>query len=232
MIKVVLIILGALLALILLLLLLLIFGRASIRLVYREDITMVLSVLGIRFKILPAKNKPKSEAAKRREALKKQKRKQKRELSKAENAGKPQPTLLDNLGIIFSTVKAAYRKLRGKLIIKVNRFSIHVATGDAAKTAILYGAVLGTCSIFWQWVHGVISPVRRKTGAMEVIPDYLSKKSRADIDILLGMRLMPALLVAYSAYRAFTENRAKAFRKAEKRAEEAERKKAESEAQS
>lgn len=224
MIKAIFIILGVLLALILLLLLLLIFGKASIRLIFRGDLTVVLSVLGIRFKLFPSDQKPKSERAKRREALKKQKRKQKKALQKAQNAGKPQPNLLENLEMIFSIVKLAHRKLRGKMIIQINRFSVRVATGDAAKTAILYGAVTGVCVAFWQWVDTEISPVRRKAGAMEVIPDYLAAQPSADLDLLLGMKLLPGLVIAVSLFSAFKQGRAYAFRQAARRvAEKAQR---------
>ncbi len=219
MVKAIFIILGVLLALILLLLLLLIFGKASIRLIFRGDLTVVLSVLGIRLQLVPSSKKPKSERAKRREALKKQKRKQKKALQKAQNAGKPQPNLLENLEMIFSIVKLAHRKLRGKLIIQINRFSIRVATGDAAKTAILYGAVTGACVGFWQWVDADISPVRRKTGAMEVVPDYLATQSSADLDLLLGMKLLPGLIIAASLFNAFKQGRAYAFRQAARRVE-------------
>ena len=214
MIKAIFIILGVLLALILLLLILLIFGKASIRLIFREDLTVVLSVLGLRFRLFPSDQKPKSERAKRRQALKKQKRKQKKALQKAQNAGKPQPNLLENLEMIFSIVKLAHRKLHGKLIIQINRFSIRVATGDAAKTAILYGATTGACVAFWQWVDTEISPVRRKTGAMEVVPDYLATQPSADLDLLLGMKLLPGLIIAASLFSAFKQGRAHALQKA------------------
>jgi hypothetical protein len=65
-----------------------------------------------------------------------------------------------------------------------------------------------------------VSPVRRKTGSMEVIPDYLSTQSSADLDLLLGMKLLPGLIIAASLFNAFKQGRAYAFRQAARRVEE------------
>lgn len=127
---------AVLLALVLLLLFLFLIGKARIRIIYREKLKVFLTVLGIRFRILPRKkDRSDPEAAKRRAAKRAKKKKRKR--SDIPEGIKPQiPDLLD---MIFSLLRIAYRRSRGKVSIRMRCFKLRIATDDAAKTAIVYG---------------------------------------------------------------------------------------------
>lgn len=209
-------VIGALLVLLLLFLLL---GKAKLRVIYRNEVKVFLYVLGIRFRIYPEKPlKPDSKAAKKR-ALKKQERKRKRKLQKAQDvaAGKPTPNLVENIQMILAILKTAYKKARGKMIVRVRCFRISVATGDAATTAILYGHVITAATLLLQWINSCVNPIKRSEDAMRIYPDFLSSKSDAEVDIEIGLRLIRGILLGITLLSSFHSEKAKAVRCAQKR---------------
>lgn len=206
-------------AVLVLLLLFLIFGKAKLRVIYRNEVKVFLYVLGIRFRIYPEKTlKPDSKAAKKR-AMKKRERKRKRQLQKARDqaAGNPTPNLVENIQMILGILKTAYKKARGKMILRVRRFRIRVATGDAATTAILYGHVLTAATLLFQWINSCVNPIKRAQDAMQVYPDFLSCKSDAEVDIEIGVRLLRGIRIGISLLSSFRSEKAKTVRRAKKR---------------
>ena len=219
--KILLIVLAVLAALLILLLLLLLFGSASIRITYREQLRVVLKVLGLRFRLYPEKT-PTTKAELRRQAKRKRRkrlRKQEKRLRRQEQkaSGEPIPNLPENLQMIWSLVRLARRKIKGKLFIRAYRFHIRIATGDAAKTAILYGATVGAAAPLLQWIHADFNPIERGRGDMSIEPDYLAEKSSVDIDLELGMRLFRGLIVAVALLSAYRDEKELAIRKARRR---------------
>ena len=217
------IILTVLAALIGLLLLLIFFGSASVRISYHEEIRVVLSVLGIPFQLVPGrKKKPKSPADQQKAARKKREKQKQKKLKKEQKkkqiaAGEPIPNLLENLQMIFSLLKAAYRAVRGKLRLRAYRFHIRVATGDAAQTAILYGTVTGAAALILQWMDECLIPIRRDCGDMQIVADYLAQKPEADIDIRLSIRFYRAIGIAIAMLAAFRKEKTRATEKARRR---------------
>ncbi len=206
-------------AVLVLLLLLLFFGKAKLRVIYKNEVKVFLSVLGIRFRIYPEKPlKPGSRAARKR-AMKKRARKRKRQLQKAKDAaaGKPTLNLVENIQLVLSILKTAYQKTRGKMILRVRRFRIRVATGDAATTAILYGHVLTASTLLMQWISSCVNPIKRKQDAMQVYPDFLSNKSDAEVDIEIGLRLTRGIRLAFTLLSSFQSEKTKAANRAKKR---------------
>lgn len=219
-----LIILTVIASLLILLLLLLFLGSANVRISFCGELKVVLSVLGIHFRLVPSrkKNKPKSKAEREKDAKRAKEKREKKKLKKQEKkakiaAGEPVPNLLENMAMIFSLLKTAYRKVRGKLYLRAYRFHIRVATPDAAQTALLYGAVTGSAALILQWMDEHFIPVSRGNGDMTIVPDYLSEKTQADIDILLGIRLYRALGIAIAMLAAFRKEQAAATEKARRR---------------
>lgn len=219
--KILLIVLAVLAAVFVLLFLLLFFGCASIRITYREQLRVVLNVLGLRFRLYPEKA-PTTKAGLRREA----KRKRRQRLRKAEKrmrkqkraaAGEPTPNLPENLQMIWALVKLARRKVKGKLFIRVYRFDIRIATGDAAKTAILYGATVGAAAPLLQWINADFNTIERESGNMSIRPDFLAEKSSVDIDLELGMKIFRGLIVAGALLSAYRDQKELAIQKARRR---------------
>ena len=204
----------------LLLILLFLLGSVKIRLLYRERAKVVGSVLGIRFTLygddLPEKPdltkcKDPKKALKlelkyqKKYRAKLEKKRKRAEAHKAKKAGAPQRKtvgdVLEFLKMAFRLLKKLYAETRGKVKIKCVRMHIKVATDDAAKTALLYGATVGTASGLLGWVDQNFNHIHRDPGDMTIEPDYTTDKPSADIDITLGIRLHRAIRVWLSMSR-------------------------------
>lgn len=220
MLKPLLIILGVLLALLLLVILLVFFGRVRLRIVWKNRLDAVFYLLGIPIPLFRDGEPSKME----RQLVKSQKKG--KEKQKRVMAGRPQPNLLENLQMVLHILQLVCRELRGKLRIRVNRFAIRVASDDAAKTALLYGATVGVTTSLWQLIQDHIAPVERSDNAMTVTPDYLSTVSSVDVDIVLRMRVIKALLLYFAVMNGIDDERAAAYKKAAKRTKKREAKKA------
>ena len=202
---------------------LLILGKAKVRIVCREKLRVVLYVLGIPITLVSNRKKePKlkdlsrrlfPEAAMRRE-LKRKRRAARRALAKRQRAdrkkplraqkkkaknaalkasGTPKPSVSDRIGMVTELIKRLYRVSRGKMHVRIKRLYVAVATDDAAKTAILYGVAVQGVSYLTAWAEEHLVHLERDEEAVAVMPDYLSEKTRLDIDIVCSIHLSAAL---------------------------------------
>lgn len=237
-------------ALLLLLLLLLLFGTARVRLTYTgKKPRVVVSVLGIRFTILSDKDPDeaktdlsrcrnpkrvlkrelkrqkklaaKAEKKKRKAAQKAAEKAKKKREKKALAATQPAPNLNENLNMILALLKKLYALTHGKMKVRVKRLMISVATDDAAKTAILYGTVVASVSAIIEFIDRKFTRIHRRSGEMQVRADYLSEKTKAEIDIVCSIRLYRAFHIAISMLLAWRTERSVAVKKARARVEAA-----------
>jgi hypothetical protein len=198
---------------------------------------VTLSVCGIPFTLLSDAEKeipgPKDlehpEALLRRERRRQrraEKRAEKKRLRAREKAAKraeqkrtqrndqPSPNLKEKLEMILALLQLLYRETGGKLRLRVRRLHLWVGTDDAAKTAILYGAVLQSATYLLQWIDTHLLRIDRRDGAMTVEPDFVSGKCHADIDLTCSIRLYTALVIGIRMLLAFQREKAAAMRKA------------------
>ena len=236
------VILAVLLGIILLITLLIFAGRAKIRIIYREKLRIRVSVCGIPFSILNEEKETrekknlstcknpervlKKELKKRRKAakkaLKKALEKKRKALEKARlkhqrKTTEPSLDIKSKIGIVWELLKSLKNGTTGKLRICVRAMKIRIATGDAAKTAVLYGAVVQNASLLLEWIDQNFTEIRRKDGNMEIIPDYLGSSSQAEIDIECGMRFSQLIALALDLFTTYKESTAKALKKARKK---------------
>ena len=240
--------LAAIAGLILLIVLLLCLGVAKIRITCIQKPKVVASVFGIRFTLVSDKEPKKAEKDLSRcrnpeRALKKELRRQRKEAEKAlkkkqkaaEKAARkkekkkekkalaatqPTPNIKENLETITALVKKLYTVTRGKIKIHVKKMDIAVATGDAAKTAMLYGVVVQGVSYLLQFMETHFTHIRREPGDMRVRADYLSAKTHAEIDIIFSIRLCRALGIGLKMLSAYRLEKRIAMKKARRRMKE------------
>lgn len=179
--------------------------RAKVTIDYREELTLTVTVLGIPFRILPAREKnvnvkqysPKKMRELERKAAEKKrknapKEKQKAELKakqKAAAKNKPKAPLDQTLRMILELLKIFFVRFGHHLHIHLTRLRLTVATGDAARTAILWGAVCPT-------VHAILELLDRGTNLhfcpnsdIDVRADFVGEKITADICIAFSLRV-------------------------------------------
>ena len=235
------ILLAALGGILFLCLLILFFGRAKIRIVYREKPKVVLSILGFRKVLFPTKEEQEQkglavctdpdavlaeEIRQARIARKKlrraQKKKDKKVLKKTVAADPTaavaeSPNLLENLSCIFAVIRDVNYRTNGKLYFRVNRFRITVASDDAAKTALLYGAVVQSAAYIFQWIESHFNHLHRKPGAMEILPDYTAKSFSAEVDFSCSLTLIRALIIYVSAMARYELKKSEVLAKRKKK---------------
>ena len=229
----------------LLLLLALFLGKASARVTVEGEVTLTVSVFGIRKRILPRRSaeKPLRDVAACRDPEKALRREEKRLRKKAEKAERkrlkkekerekkaagtkrpaPSPNLKENLDMIFALLRRAYELTGGKIGIEFRKLRLRVATGDAASTAILYGVVLQSSAYLLQWVESHYNHIRRRDGDMTVEVDYLGRHPSAEVNLRLSVRLFRAVGIGLGMFRAFLAERKRARKRAARRVAAAKR---------
>lgn len=194
--------------------------KATVSIVYNGEVELYLKVLFIRIKLLPRsqrkkgprsmsirrankiKEKLRKKAEKKRlKALEKQERKQQKKDAKAKGKTEKKSVseILDIIHDVTDIVKSVTKTFFGHLKVKVTRLNIKIATGDAATTAIAYGAVCDALLHLFailERLDGVSLPQRRN---VSVSADYLSEESEFDIKLSFSLRVWHVLHVGIVA---------------------------------
>ncbi len=150
----------------------------------------------------------------RQKALKKELKKREKAAKKA--AGVPSPNLRENLSMILELIKRFYAVSNGRMRVKVNSLRLSVGTDDAAKTAILYGTAVQLVNTILEWLDKVYLPITNREKAT-VVPDFVTGKIQADVDIVLSLHLRHALAMGVRMLLSYREESKKANRKARQR---------------
>lgn len=219
---------------ILLFLLLLATLRVRFILLCREAVVLKLRILFFSITLFPKKSKPidprdytTSKISKRqRRLVRKAKKKERRALEKAAKrkkksstanggAASETPALREKIVLVRALVAALFRKTSKHLHLRTARLHIRVATGDAATTAILYGAVSASLSYLLAVLDRTVN-LRTKPHDISVFADYLSERSSADVKLVFSMRVTGALSLLFSLMLTFVKEKRAAHRKGKK----------------
>lgn len=175
--------------------------RVSVRIGVDENFSLVAGVGFIKLRIFPAKEKKlklsdyridkyrKREEKKRLAAEKKKAKKSApaEQNAASQPAGKSVekekrdiPALISKL----TRVAGVFLKRFGKhLRIDLRKLNIIIATGDAAQTAIIYGAVIGAVQNLYALLVNSGTLRTTKKSELFVEPDFLSEKMRVEVDL-------------------------------------------------
>ncbi|MBR7184064.1 MAG: DUF2953 domain-containing protein [Clostridia bacterium] len=217
----VLLIIVALLAFILLL-------RVKIVIVYAETLALTVKVLGLPFPILPARQKKvrigryslrrmrKKDARRRlaqakRAAAKRQKAAEKKQRKAEQKAAgtKPQrPPLDQTVRMVLALVKIIFARFGRHLRIDVTRLRLTVATGDAAGTAILWGAVCPAVGALLEILDRITNLRTLKHCEIDVQPDFTAETFSADVCIAFSLCVWQVFDIALRALFGFIRHRA------------------------
>ncbi len=180
--------------------------RAEVLIAYSDELALTVRVLGIPIKILPKKkkkvkisaysrkNRAKYEAAEKEKALKKAKKKKekkkkkeeakaKKKADKAAGKSKPKKPIGDIINMIKDLVAVAVLRFAKHLRIRVARLHIAVGTGDAASTAILYGAIAPAVACIAAYLDSTSTLRHPAKSDVDIHADYLSEKMQIDVEI-------------------------------------------------
>lgn len=189
------------------------FIRISIRLCLDDDIRLTLHVLGLTFRLYPKRQAVrlgrysyrKMQKWRSRQQEKKDKAEAKAE-RKADRSGKakePGERFLAKLRNYQDLVKTFFRSFSKHFRIRIAKFHIRVGSDDAAKTALLYGAVAQAVS----YIAGAVerfTNLRLKRGSEILVEaDFVGDSIKADLILDLSLRVWHLLAILLRAALAF-----------------------------
>ncbi len=157
--------------------------RINLHIIYEDNLKVYLRILFIRLEILPNTSKV--------FGFNKQKKKKKelpvRVVKDIKDADSTSPSVLDKLNSIREIISILSEAFHNHLHVKFSKIHIRVATGDAAKTAILYGAVSTAVACIIDMIDDIANLKPLKESSVSVEPDFLSEKTDIKLNIVLYM---------------------------------------------
>ena len=195
--------------------------KATIIIGYSDEVTLTVHVLFLKIKILPKKEKKSAHsmsAAKakklRAKMAKKEKAKREKKAQKAEQKKqqpkKPKktiPEILDLISMVRKLVAAVVKRFFKHLRVDVARLKLKIATGDAATTAVAYGAVTQAINVLFPLLEPIKNFGLPETTELDIQPDFLSETSEVDILISFSLRVWHVFDVAFGALGAFLKHK-------------------------
>ena len=198
-------------------LLLALLARAVVTLTYSDDFLVVLKILFVKIQLFPKKEKKPPTRLTKKQLLRLEKKKAKKAAKKAGKKSKKQggdgeksdkkrgkPGVIETLTLIKDIFASVAPKLSKYLKVTLAKIYIAVATGDAAKTALLYGVVSQSVAYLIEALD--VNANLKGEPDVVVTTDYLAEKTYADLEIKLSLRvwqvlyiLLPALIKAANA---------------------------------
>lgn len=181
-------------------------------------------MLFLKIKILPSKKgkKGKGMSAKQAQKIRKKLRKkaEKKRLSaeekakakeakKASGEKKSISQIMSDVNMISSIAIAVIKKFFGHLRIRVARVRMVIGTGDAATTAIAYGAVTQSLNILLPALESVKNFERLKKAEFDVRADFAAEESITDIKISFSIRVWQVFSVGFAALTSFIKHKLK-----------------------
>lgn len=197
---------------------LLLFFPIRLRLYYKDELCATLSVFGIRIRLYPRKKKTKIGYYSKK-SMQRRKDKARRSAEKAakKNAKKPPPpptppkkkTVKDHmhtLKVILYMIKRVQKRARGAFSLHVSEFRALVATGDAASTALLHGAVSQICAYVLALSEGFIKTTYRVKN-IAIVPDFCGNETKVLVRIRLTTNPFRLICLGIAALRAYLSSK-------------------------
>ena len=202
--------------------------RATLIIAYNGEVTLSLKVLFVKIKLFPKgekksgphkmsvkkaqriKTRLKKKADKKKE--KKQAKKKEKQRAKEEEKGSERKGLseiLDSLSLVKALLSKVLKKFFGHLKIDLVRIKIVIALGDAASTAIAYGAVTQAINVFMPMLKDVKNFGSPRASDIDVRADFTSESSDIDICIRFKLRVWHVIDVGLGALFTFIKHKIK-----------------------
>ncbi len=192
--------------------------KATITIAYRDEVALWVRVLGFKIRILPKKEPkvgPHSMSEKKAQKIKKklrqkqqkkaeakQKKAEKKAAEKEQPKEKPKKSLsdiLDMIDLVRRLLVKVVKTFFGHLRIDIARLKIRVATGDAATTAIAYGAITQAVNLLFPILESVKNFSLPKTRDIDIVADFVGEGIEADIQLSFKLRVWHLFHVAFGA---------------------------------
>ncbi len=200
---------------------------ANVVLTYDNELSVYIRVLFLKFRITPkAIKKPnpsrytakkyarmleKQAKAEEKKAKKKERKAKKAADSTvtddANNAKKKESRSLEDIvelvDLVLELVKRLFASFGKHLRITAVRMRIKVATGDAATTAIAYGAVCQSVAYIVEVLYNITNFKVKKNDDIKVAADFASTKSELDLKLIFRLRVWHVFAMLFSVLNGY-----------------------------
>lgn len=204
--------------------------RVGVRVKLCDDTSLWLGVGVFRIRLYPKRErelklsdyeikkfrrrKAKEEARAKKKAAKKaakNAKKKKTPESKVAQAEKTQTKekrdISELVDTVLEVVRVFFERFGRHLYIKVRRLCITVASADAATTAVLYGSVCGAVQCLLELLDNSVKLKLPRSEKIIVTTDFTTEKTRADVDIILSLRVWQIFDVAIRSLWAYIKQK-------------------------
>ncbi len=177
-----------------------------IRLVYEDGLELTLRYLFLKFRLVPAPEK-KIDLNKFRPGVKKKKKcgaekkptageKKKRSENLSELLDLKGRPITETVEKVFGIVIYLAKKFFKALTVKIKKLCISVASGDAAKTAVMYGAVSQSLSYALNILCNISNLRIPENAELRSAPDFCGENSSFDADLIMSIRPVSLISLA------------------------------------
>ena len=164
-----------------------------------ESVSVMIRILFLKIPILP---KPKKKKKKKEKKPKEKKKKEKKPEDKTKKKKKKKKKISDIVGLVqvlLDTVVALFKRLGRNFKIRVYAYEICVASEEAAKTAVMYGAVKTLSETIFLRLQDSINFKIVKGAPMGVYTDFLEEKFKANVKIDFSISIAGVFGVLFAA---------------------------------
>lgn len=179
--------------------------RVRICVEYKYSFKVILKIAFLRIRLYPRKRRIRLSDYKLSKLKKKQKKKDDKKSEKKptrQTAKKKKVSVSDTLRYIARLFEEVVKKLVSKLCrylrVDVSEIFIRVASDDAAKTALLYGAVSQSVSYALAAMNSITNTALSRGGYVNVVPDFASEEAEVRINVCFSIRVWQLISIAIS----------------------------------
>ena len=166
-----------------------------------ESVSVMVRVLFLKIPILP-KVKKKKKKKKEKKPKKEKKKKEKKPEDKTKKKKKKKKKVSDIVALVrmlLNVVVALFKRLGRNFKIRVYAYEICVASEEAAKTAVMYGAVKTLSETIFLRLQDSINFKIVKKAPLGIYVDFLEEKFKANVKIDFSISIAGVFGILFAA---------------------------------
>ena len=172
-----------------------------------ESVSVVLRILFLKIPIFPTeKKKKKKKKEKKPKEKKKKKEKKPEDAEKKKKKKKKKKKVSDIVALVrmlLNVVVALFKRLGRNFKIRVHAYEICVASEEAAKTAVMYGAVKSLSETLFLRLQDSINFKIVKKAPVGIYVDFLEEKFKANVKIDFSISIAGVFGILFAAIGEF-----------------------------
>lgn len=180
---------------------LLLLARIGVCVSYRDKLIVDLIILFVRYRVVGREKKPRKKHIKRKKNVKAPK-KEKKKVEEKKSDEKKYSTA-DIIKLLSDVIRPLSERFFHHLRIDKYIINIKVATGDAATTAILYGAASGALHSLTALLKTLKPRKKKGVYTADVVPDFLGETSSVEATIKMSILFWQLLACTIKGGRGF-----------------------------